>query len=80
MFQEEWDNHLQFPVGRDIRLDPPQQADPFDYFIYPYVGNPYLTGLWKGCPSFAREWSNGHTTHDFWLNLHGGDFSLPLAI
>src|SRR6266852_2542509 len=27
------DNRLQFTVGRDIRLDPPQQADPLNYFI-----------------------------------------------
>jgi hypothetical protein len=27
-------------------------------------------GLLQGCASFAREWSNAHTTDDFWLNLH----------
>jgi hypothetical protein len=37
MFQKERDNRLQFPVGRDIRLDPPQRADPLNYFIYPHV-------------------------------------------
>jgi transglutaminase-like putative cysteine protease len=31
------DNRLQFSVGRDIRLDPPQQGDPLNYFIYPYA-------------------------------------------
>ncbi len=31
------DNRLQFTVGRDIRLDPPQQGDPLNYFIYPYA-------------------------------------------
>ena len=30
------DNRLQFTVGRDIRLDPSQQGDPLNYFIYPY--------------------------------------------
>jgi hypothetical protein len=38
------DNRLQFTVGRDIRLDPPQQGDPLNYFIYPYVeldGKPF---------------------------------------
>ena len=30
------DNRLQFTVGRDIRLDPPQLGDPLNYFIYPY--------------------------------------------
>jgi hypothetical protein len=28
------DNRLQFTVGRDIRLDPPQQGGPLNYFIY----------------------------------------------
>jgi transglutaminase-like putative cysteine protease len=31
------DNRLQFSVGRDIRLEPPQQGDPLNYFIYPYA-------------------------------------------
>ncbi len=31
------DNRLQFTVGRDIRLNPPQQGDPLNYFIYPYA-------------------------------------------
>jgi transglutaminase-like putative cysteine protease len=31
------DNRLQFTVGRDIRLDPPQRGDPLNYFIYPYA-------------------------------------------
>lgn len=31
------DNRLQFTVGRDIRLDPPQKGDPLNYFIYPYA-------------------------------------------
>ena len=31
------DNRVQFTVGRDIRLDPPQQGDPLNYFIYPYA-------------------------------------------
>src|SRR5207248_8121488 len=30
------DNRVQFTVGRDIRLDPPQQGAPLNYFIYPY--------------------------------------------
>jgi hypothetical protein len=24
-------------LGRDIRLDPPQQGGPLNYFIYPYA-------------------------------------------
>jgi len=38
------DNRLQFTVGRDIRLIPPQQGDPLNYFIYPYAeldGKPF---------------------------------------
>ena len=31
------DNRVQFTLGRDIRLDPPQQAGPLNYFIYPYA-------------------------------------------
>jgi transglutaminase-like putative cysteine protease len=31
------DNRVQFTVGRDIRLDPAQQGDPLNYFIYPYA-------------------------------------------
>jgi transglutaminase-like putative cysteine protease len=29
-------DRVQFTVGRDIRLDPPQQGEPLNYFIYPY--------------------------------------------
>ena len=38
------DNRLQFTVGRDIRLDPPQQGGPLNYFVYPYAeldGKPF---------------------------------------
>ncbi len=38
------DNRLQFTVGRDIRLDPPQQGYPLNCFIYPYAeldGKPF---------------------------------------
>jgi transglutaminase-like putative cysteine protease len=31
------DNRLQFTVGRDIRLDPPQEGDLLNYFVYPYA-------------------------------------------
>ena len=31
------DNRVQFTRGRDIRLDPPQQGQPLNYFIYPYA-------------------------------------------
>lgn len=31
------DNRVQFTAGRDIRLDPAQQGEPLNYFIYPYA-------------------------------------------
>jgi transglutaminase-like putative cysteine protease len=31
------DNRVQFTIGRDIRLDPAQQGEPLNYFIYPYA-------------------------------------------
>jgi len=37
-------NRLQFTLGRDIRLDPRQQGDSLNYFIYPYAevdGKPF---------------------------------------
>lgn len=30
-------NRVQFSVGRDLRLNPPQAGEPLNYFIYPYV-------------------------------------------
>ena len=30
-------DRVQFTVGRDLRLNPPQQGEPLNYFIYPYV-------------------------------------------
>jgi len=38
------ENRVLFTVGRDIRLEPPQQGEPLNYFIYPYVevdGQPF---------------------------------------
>jgi transglutaminase-like putative cysteine protease len=31
------DNRVQFSVGRDITLVPPQRGKPLNYFVYPYV-------------------------------------------
>ena len=31
------DNRLQFTVGRDLTLNPPQAGAPLNYFVYPYV-------------------------------------------
>ena len=30
-------NRVMFSMGRDIRLNPPQQGDPLSYFVYPYA-------------------------------------------
>ena len=30
-------NRVQFSVGRDLKLNPPQQGDPLNYFVYPYA-------------------------------------------
>lgn len=30
-------NRVQFTVGRDIKLNPPQSGKPLNYFVYPYV-------------------------------------------
>jgi len=30
-------NRVQFSMGRDLRLNPPQQGDPLNYFVYPYA-------------------------------------------
>ncbi len=38
------ENRVQFTIGRDIILDPPQAGEPLNYFIYPYVevdGKPF---------------------------------------
>jgi transglutaminase-like putative cysteine protease len=38
-------NRMQFSMGRDLLLNPPQQGKPLNYFVYPYVevdGKEYL--------------------------------------
>jgi transglutaminase-like putative cysteine protease len=30
-------NRMQFSMGRDLKLNPPQDGDPLNYFVYPYV-------------------------------------------
>jgi hypothetical protein len=30
-------DRIQFTLGRDLKLNPPQKGDPLNYFIYPYV-------------------------------------------
>jgi transglutaminase-like putative cysteine protease len=37
-------NRVEFTMGRDLRLNPPQDGEPLNYFVYPYVevgGKPY---------------------------------------
>lgn len=37
-------NRVQFSAGRDLKLNPPQQGEALNYFVYPYVeveGKPY---------------------------------------
>ena len=39
---------IQFTMGRDLRLNPPQAGEPLNYFVYPYVevaDKPYLNVL-----------------------------------
>lgn len=31
------ENRVQFTMGRDLRLNPPQDGPPLNYFVYPYV-------------------------------------------
>ncbi len=31
------ENRIQFTMGRDLQLNPPQQGEPLNYFVYPYV-------------------------------------------
>jgi transglutaminase-like putative cysteine protease len=43
---------IQFTIGRDLRLSPPQAGEPLNYFVYPYVevgNNPY--------PNVSNEFS-----------------------
>jgi len=30
-------NRVQFSMGRDLKLSPPQAGAPLNYFVYPYV-------------------------------------------
>lgn len=45
-------DRVQFSVGRDLRLNPPQQGEPLNYFIYPYVE---ISG--KEYPNVANDFS-----------------------
>ena len=43
------ENRVEFTIGRDLRLNPQQAAEPLNYFIYPYAeadGTP-LDGIRK---------------------------------
>ncbi|MCK6469671.1 MAG: transglutaminase domain-containing protein [Candidatus Brocadia sinica] len=44
------ENRVQFTIGRDIVLNPPQNGKPLNYFIYPYVevdGKPFSSVQYK---------------------------------
>jgi len=44
------ENRIQFTIGRDIVLNPPQNGKPLNYFIYPYVevdGKPFSSVQYK---------------------------------
>ena len=45
-------NRMQFSMGRDLRLSPPQEGKPLNYFVYPYVE---VDG--QGFPNVALEFS-----------------------
>ena len=45
-------NRMQFSMGRDLRLNPPQEGNPLNYFVYPYVE---VDG--KEFPNVALEFS-----------------------
>ena len=57
-------NRIQFTVGRDLELNPPQQGQALNYFIYPYVevgGQEYLKVSNEF--SFADAGSNSASLH-----------------
>lgn len=43
---------IQFTMGRDLKLNPPQSGDPLNYFVYPYVE---VGG--KAYPNISNEFS-----------------------
>jgi transglutaminase-like putative cysteine protease len=51
-------NRVQFTLGRDIRLDPSQQGEPLNYFVYPYAevdGNPFTLESKSSFRDLARN-------------------------
>jgi transglutaminase-like putative cysteine protease len=62
-------NRVQFSVGRDLRLNPPQHGNPRNYFVYPYVevgGQEYLNV--SNSFSFA---ANGASQARLWKKFNG---------
>lgn len=45
-------DRIQFTLGRDLKLNPPQKGDPLNYFVYPYVE---VGG--KAYPNIANDFS-----------------------
>ncbi|MFZ0589190.1 MAG: transglutaminase-like domain-containing protein, partial [Bryobacteraceae bacterium] len=59
-------NRVQFTIGRDLILDPPQSGPPVNYLVYPYVeldGQPYdhlhKTFSFREIPPSGRAWGSG---------------------
>ncbi|MGA7924842.1 MAG: hypothetical protein WCA20_02475 [Candidatus Sulfotelmatobacter sp.] len=53
-------NHLPFSMGRDLRLNPPQQDKPLNYFVYPYAD---VDGDIRTWPWPSRSPTRGHRRH-----------------
>jgi transglutaminase-like putative cysteine protease len=50
-------DRMQFSMGRDLRLNPPQAGEPLNYFVYPYVE---VEG--KAYPNVSNEFSFADTS------------------
>ncbi len=53
-------NRVQLSIGRDLKLNPAQQGDPLNYFIYPYVE---VTGKQYANVSFAFSFADVKQNH-----------------
>ena len=65
------DNRVQFTVGRDLTLNPPQAGAPLNYFVYPYVeveGKEYI----NVANSFSFRDVNNAATTQISTGVRGG--------
>ena len=53
-------NRVQLSVGRDLKLNPAQQGDPLNYFVYPYIE---VTGKQYSNVSFAFSSAEAEHNH-----------------